>query len=55
MDRRRGDGARRESGDQKDEHVFSLVLIPTLGPSVPCTRFVVISKYLVSQSLSFHI
>lgn len=50
-----GDGARRESGDQKDEHVFSLVLIPTLGPSVPCTRFVVISKSLVSQSLSFHI
>lgn len=33
MEGRWGDGARRQSGDQKDEHVFSLVLIPTLsGP-----------------------
>lgn len=51
-----GEGAGRESGDQKDEHVSSLVLISTLsGPSVPCTRFVFISRSLVSQSLSFHI
>lgn len=33
MEGRWGDGARRESGDQKDEHVFSLVLIQTLSGS----------------------